>query len=240
VRTNDSEVTVPLSKDPRRQRRQLANLQTGPPAPKGNQFARTHGAYAAIARDRLKEKEREVFDALSDDAPLRDASGDLSRHDTVPVALLAEVLCRLEDVNSFLSARGYLDDKGQVRPAAELAGRMRREASDYLDALGMTPKSRAKLGLDLSRTFDLAEHFAELDGGVVRSNGSSRRPTNTTAARGAVPRRDPMACGRLGCSELARDGAKFCMRCERIAREWREELEAELDRELDRRVREEA
>lgn len=49
-------------------------------------------------------------------------------------ALLAEVLCRLDDVNAYLSARGYLDGKGNVRPAAELAGRMRREASDYLDA----------------------------------------------------------------------------------------------------------
>lgn len=46
-------------------------------------------------------------------------------------------------------------------PAADLAGRMRREASDYLDALGVTPKSRAKLGLDLARTTDLATAMSE-------------------------------------------------------------------------------
>ena len=40
---------------------------------------------------------------------------------------------------------------------------MRREAADYLDALGMTPKSRAKLGLDLQRTVDLASAMSEPD-----------------------------------------------------------------------------
>jgi hypothetical protein len=30
-----------------------------------------------------------------------------------------------------------------------------------LDALGMTPRSRAKLGLDVQRGFDLAKHWAE-------------------------------------------------------------------------------
>ena len=140
---------MPFSKDARRQKRQLANLRTGPPAPKGNRLAVRHGGYATIARDRLEARQREVLDALSEDAPLRDANGELPRHDSTQVALLAEVLCRLEDVNTYLAAHGYLDGKGGVRPAAELAGRMRREASDYLDALGMTPRARVKLGLDL-------------------------------------------------------------------------------------------
>jgi hypothetical protein len=85
------------------------------------------------------------------------------------------VLCRLDDVNAYLAARGYLDGNGNVRPAAELAGRMRREASDYLDALGMTPKSRAKLGLDLQRTVDLASAMSEPDdkrrAGLLREAG---------------------------------------------------------------------
>ena len=41
---------------------------------------------------------------------------------------------------------------------------MRREASDYLDALGMTPRSRAKLGLDLVRAApDMATIMSEPD-----------------------------------------------------------------------------
>ena len=59
-------------------------------------------------------------------------------------------------MNAYLAAHGYLDPKGGVRPAAELAGRMHREAADYLDALGMTPRARARLGLDLQHTVDRA------------------------------------------------------------------------------------
>ena len=155
---------MPLSRDPGARERQLANLRRAPAAPVGNARALRHGGYAAIARDRLEAKQGEVFDALSADAPLRDASGDLPRHDAVQVALLAEVLCRIEDVNAYLAARGYLDGNGNVRPAADLAGRMRREAADYLDALGMTPRSRAKLGLDLVRAApDMATIMSEPD-----------------------------------------------------------------------------
>ena len=154
---------MPLSDNPAKRARQLGNLRPAPAAPKGNRLAVAHGGYATIARDRIDAKQREVFDALSEDAPLRDASGGLPRHDAVQVALLSEVLCRLDDVNAYLSARGYLDGKGNVRPAAELAGRMRREASDYLDSLGMTPKSRAKLSIDLVRTTDLATAMSEPD-----------------------------------------------------------------------------
>jgi hypothetical protein len=153
---------MPLSGNARKRERQLANLRPTPVG-QGNRLAVRHGGYATIAHGRLEEKQREVFDALSADAPLRDARDELPRHDAAQVALLAEVLCRLDDVNAYLAAHGYLDDKGRVHPAAELAGRMRREASDYLDALGMTPKSRAKLGLDLQRTVDLASAMSEPD-----------------------------------------------------------------------------
>jgi hypothetical protein len=72
------------------------------------------------------------------------------------------VLCRLENVNSYLTAHGYLDDAGDVRPAADLAGRLRREAADYLDALGMSPRSRAKLGVDVSRAASAHAQFEQL------------------------------------------------------------------------------
>ena len=101
---------MPLSPEPRKRARQLANLRSAPPAPRGNRRGVEHGGYAEIARDRLEEKQRQVFDALSADAPLRDARDELPRHDAAQVALLGEVLCRLDDVNAYLSARGYLDE----------------------------------------------------------------------------------------------------------------------------------
>jgi len=153
------------SSDPRKRERQLANLRVGPPAASGNRLALRHGGYAAIVHERLEAKALEVFDALAADAPLRGPTGDLPAADVAQVRLLSEALCRLDTVSADVSAFGLLEQRGkrrgQVRPAVELEGRLRREVADHLDALGMTPKSRARLGLDLQRGFDLATHWAQ-------------------------------------------------------------------------------
>lgn len=142
----------------------LANLRNAPPPAVGNQRARRHGGYAAVASKRMEAKVREVFDALAADAPLRDQVGELPAADGALVTLAAECLCRLEDVSANVRDHGIFEAKGgAVRPAVELEGRLRREAADYLDALGCTPRSRARLGLDVARGFDLAEHWAEQD-----------------------------------------------------------------------------
>lgn len=160
----------PLSADDRKRQRQLANLRRGGTVVPGNANARQHGGYAEVAQERVESRVGELLGALAEDAPLRAADGGLPRHDTVQIHLLATTLCRLEDVERYLTAFGYLDAKGNVRPAAELAGRLRREAADYLDALGMTPRSRARLGLDLAdaagKAPDLARALAQgQDGG---------------------------------------------------------------------------
>ncbi len=154
---------MPTSHDPDKRARQLANLRPNPVGA-GNALARSHGGYAAIARDRLEGKALEVFDALAADAPLRDSADNLPGADHAQVHLLADVLCRLEDVSANVRDFGLFEQrgkcKGQVRPAVELEARMRREASDYLDALGMTPRSRAKLGVDTVRGLSLADEIA--------------------------------------------------------------------------------
>jgi phage terminase small subunit len=134
----------------------LANLQPGAGAGDGGlQRARSHAGYAAIARDRLEQKTLEIFDALAADAPLRNTAGDLPRHDAAQVALLAQCMCRLDDVTANIRDCGVFVQrgrrKGQIRPVVELERTLRREAASYLDALGMTPASRAKLGVDLVR-----------------------------------------------------------------------------------------
>lgn len=69
---------MPLSGDPDARARQLANLRPGArTAPPGNRRALSHGGYAAVTRDRLDTKVREVYDALAADAPLRDLDGGL-------------------------------------------------------------------------------------------------------------------------------------------------------------------
>lgn len=77
---------MPLSRDERKRRRQLANLQPAPPAPAGNSRAITHGGYAAVAVERLQDRERQVYEALAGDAPLR-APGDHSPTLKVPLDL---------------------------------------------------------------------------------------------------------------------------------------------------------
>ena len=157
----------PLSTDPVKRERQLANLRQIPPDARPAQPNLSHGGYAAVARERLEQKTLAIYDALASDAPLRDGRGDLPRHDAAQVALLAACLCRLEMVAADIGMHGMLVQrgkrKGQVRPAADLEMRLRREAAGYLDVLAMTPKSRGALGLDLARTVDLATAMSDPD-----------------------------------------------------------------------------
>jgi hypothetical protein len=57
---------------------------------------------------------------------------------------------------------GWLTEDDQPRPSVELESRLRREIADLCDALAMTPRSRAKLGLDLVQgRKSLIEQMAE-------------------------------------------------------------------------------
>jgi hypothetical protein len=133
--------------------------QAGP----GNSRSLTHGGYARVGVERLEAKAAEVFRALSEDAPLRGPDGGLPAADAAAVTLLARCLVRLESVGEYLDRRGWEDEDGEPRAAVELERRLRQEAADHLDSLGMSPRSRAKLGLDLQRGFDLSTAMSERD-----------------------------------------------------------------------------
>lgn len=150
----------PLSSDPEARARQLANLRRGETKPSPTANLR-HGGYAAIARRDLDEKRAEVREALTLDAPLRDPDGGLPAPDALAVSMLAEVLCRRDNVREYLDRRGWEGDDGQPRPAVDLERRLRSEALDLMRELGMTPKARAALGLDLIRSVSAAESAAE-------------------------------------------------------------------------------
>lgn len=132
----------------------LANLRKGGTVAPQN--STKHGGYAAVAADALDEKARTIFDALSADAPMRDEQGDLPRHDSVAVRLLADTLCRLDSVSAWLAGRWATE---QARSALDLERLLRTQALDFCEALGMTPRSRARLGLDVKRaqSFDVAQ-----------------------------------------------------------------------------------
>lgn len=153
---------MPLSGDPEARARQLANLRDAPPAPAGNRRAMVHGGYAALSADELEPKVREVRDALAADAPLRDPDGSLPAADATVVRLFASCLVRLERVEHDLADHGWRDrETGEPRSAVELEGKLRREALDLAESLGMTPRSRVRLGLDLQRGQTFAEQLAD-------------------------------------------------------------------------------
>jgi hypothetical protein len=129
-----------------------------------DQPARKHGGYAEVIGPRLDAKVAEVSEALAADAPLRDSGGGLPRADSALVVLLAKALVRLEDVGRWLDDYGKRDQAtGAERTSLlDLERRLRVEAADYLDAMAMSPRSRARLGLDLVKGFDLAAALAEL------------------------------------------------------------------------------
>jgi len=151
-----------LSNRPEARERQLNNLRTGPAAPPGNSLSRTHGGYSAVGPARLAEKVRELHKAMGADLPLRGPDGGVPAADEARLSLAARAMSRLEDVERYHDEFGWRDaGTGDPRPSIELERRLRAEVADHLDAMGCSPTSRAKLGLDLRRGFDLAQHWAQ-------------------------------------------------------------------------------
>jgi hypothetical protein len=142
----------------------IANLRRGGPVTPGNAFHGSHGGYRVVAEAELDAKARQVFEAVSADAPLRGEDGGLPSNDAVVVRLLADCLCRLDSVGAWLAGRWATTE---ARPALELEMRLRTQALDLAESMGMTPRSRARLGLDVKRaqSFDLARHWQEQDDG---------------------------------------------------------------------------
>src|ERR1700691_4600138 len=133
------------------------------PPPKGNRRAVTHGAHSQILPARLSDKAAAIAAELAVQAPVRGPGGALPVHDEEVVRLLAQTLCRIEDVKAWLDTHGVLDRRGKVRSAALWERRLSSQGLKLLSALGMTPSSRVKLGLALAKTVDLASAMSERD-----------------------------------------------------------------------------
>jgi len=172
---------VPLSKDPQARARQLANLRdpkhrerqtaklvpgAGAAAP-GEQRALAHGAYARILRSEQQEQEALIFEALAADAPLRDGDGGLPAADAMIVGQLAEYLIVRDRLKADIARHGEWESrgkrKGQERPAVRRLSETWDRIERLSHKLGMDPVGRARLGVDLARTVDLATAMSEPD-----------------------------------------------------------------------------
>jgi len=140
----------PLSKDPSKRERQLANLKLGSgkgSAPPGNQRRRLHGAYGTVAPDLLDAATRQIFDALAADAPVREHDGGLPAADVPAVRLLADTLCRLDSIGEYLARRGWEGEDGKPRPVLEYEASLTRVGHDARarDDASQSREARARL-----------------------------------------------------------------------------------------------
>lgn len=118
----------------------------------------THGAYSVRTTDpatgALVGHLRDVLSG-EPDAILREAD--------VPVLESAAVLIRQRHrLAEWLEQNGVVDESGKVRPAVEALIKVTRALLEHSNSLGMTPTARARLGLDVARTADIASEFARL------------------------------------------------------------------------------
>jgi hypothetical protein len=83
--------------------------------------------------------------------------------DEPALRLLALVLARVEAANSWLDEQGLLTQRGEPQPVLRVLSTWENTAARLCDRLGLTPTSRAQLGLRVARARGeaLLTHLAE-------------------------------------------------------------------------------
>jgi hypothetical protein len=134
------------------------------PAPKGNRRGVHHGGGVTVKSHRveIEAKEAEIIEELAAAAPVRGVDGGLPSHDVFAVRLLATEMVRYANMTAYSYDYGLLDDNGEPRQSLlDLMGKTADRILRLLTSMGMTPASRAKLGLDLVRQASLSEAMSE-------------------------------------------------------------------------------
>jgi hypothetical protein len=113
----------------------------------------------------LEQARADLYAQLAEAAPVRETDGSLPVHDQAAVEITARALARYRQIDDWLCEQGDDLESDTVHRAHVLLNGASKTLADLLDKLGMSPRSRAALGLDLKRAqaFDLAQHWAEED-----------------------------------------------------------------------------
>ena len=167
-----------LSSDPESRKRQLANLKRGNnPTPPGQPPARLiHGGRSELLFRDVESEVTELMEALGETVPVRDPDGSIPAADMAAVEYAARALKRYRHLSAWCDAHGRIEEKtGAVKSAADYELQAERSLANALEALGMTPTSRAKLGLDLQRTAASADELEAAR--VARERLDSRAET---------------------------------------------------------------
>jgi len=111
----------------------------------GNTLAVAHGATHSAALVKATANAATEVDAAIGGGVGSEPRYALSRDSA------AAALARVRLLEAFLDDRGLLDGKGHPRPATKLLTEARASLLRHLEALGLTPSSAAKLGVDLGK-----------------------------------------------------------------------------------------
>jgi hypothetical protein len=126
-----------------------ANLR---PIRPGETLALKHGAYSAL---KLAPRAEEIADEVREIVPAR------TEADEPTIRLLALTLAQVEAAAAWVAEWGIVDGKGKPQGILRHLGTMTNTAARLASALGMTPTSRAALGLDLVHAQSAAEALDE-------------------------------------------------------------------------------
>lgn len=139
-----------------RERKGVQVPRRPPPSP-GNRHGMTHGGLATPSPIELEPLEREIFEALAADAPVKDADGTLPAADRAVVSLLAQTWWRLQNVRTWLDEHGevhtrrYTSDDPKQKRRRERAKRKRR-AYDPMRVVELEAKLRRRLRTTSTRS----------------------------------------------------------------------------------------
>lgn len=137
----------------------------GPPAPKGNRRGLIHGAKVTRKSygKEMANKEQQIFQTLAGQAPVRASDGGLPIYDVLAVSLLADDLVRYDLMKAYSYEHGMFDEHGSPLPYVDTFFKLIDRIWRGCAAIGLTPASRAKLGLALAKSATLAEALSEPD-----------------------------------------------------------------------------
>ncbi len=149
-------------------RKGLENIQirqpdgtTKPPAPGKNKQNNTHnlkhGAYSEAITAPLVEAKKKELQAIIEEAKVP----FILSIDTFLITGLARSLVRLERFDAYLEEHGDVISKTKMNPVIKVYFTALETARRHCESLGLSPSTRARLGVDMAKHRDLVEKMAE-------------------------------------------------------------------------------
>jgi aminoglycoside phosphotransferase (APT) family kinase protein len=145
---------VPLSRDPERRANSLANLRRGGETRSaGNRHAQAHGGYITPREDELAEMIEQIEQIL----PVRQ-EGAPPPADRFMVEELAKALTQDAAITRWLTGTALqARNPARVERAQDRRRALSRDIVSMLRELGLTPRSRLAMGVDVVRGMSAGE-----------------------------------------------------------------------------------